>query len=92
MKYKTSTLCNVPQKKPNRLCSGNVYYPEKIYLNMLSVYGQGERDGDETLTNSWGMHLKNMVLLEIKNPSEITDKKIYNFNHELGLPLNCRIS
>ena len=92
MKYKTSTLCNVLQKKPNRLCSGNVYYPEKIYLNMLSVYGQGERDGDETLTNSWGMHLKNMVLLEIKNPSEITDKKIYNFNHELGLPLNCRIS
>lgn len=59
---------------------------------MLSVYGQGERDGDETLTNSWGMHLKNMVLLEIKNPSEITDEKIYNFNHELGLPLNCRIS
>ena len=45
MKYKTSTLCNVLQKKPNRLCSGNVYYPEKIYLNMLSVYGQGKGMG-----------------------------------------------
>ena len=75
MKYKTETLCNMLQKQYIR-CSSNVYYPEKIYLNMLSVYGQGERDGDETLTNSWWMHLTNKVLLEIKNPSEITHEKI----------------
>ena len=53
---------------------------------MLSVYGQGERDGDETLTSSWEMHITNKVLLEIKKPSEITDKKNYDFDQEFGLP------
>ena len=48
--------------------------------------GQGERDENETLTNSWGMHLANKVLFKIKNPSEITEEKNYNFDQEFRLP------
>ena len=60
---------------------------KKNYFNMLSVYGQEERDGDETQTNSWGMHLTNKVLLEIKkNPQKSQTKKNYNFDLEFGLP------
>ena len=55
-------------------------------LPQYVVYEQGERDGDETLTNSWWMHLTNKVLSEIKNPSEITNKKSNNFDQEFGLP------
>ena len=35
-----------------------------------------------TKTNSWGIHISNKVLLEIK----ITDEKMYTFDQEFGLP------
>ena len=59
---------------------------------MLSVYGQGERDGDETLTSSWEMHITNKVLLEIKKTLRNYRQKNYDFNQEFGLPQTCRIS
>ena len=52
---------------------------------MLSVYGQGERDGDETLTSSWEMHITYKVLLEIKKTLRNYRQKNYNFDQEFGL-------
>ena len=43
--------------------------PRKLFLNILSVYGQGEWDRGETPTNSWGIvpniHEEHSVSLEL---------------------------
>ena len=67
-------------------CSSNVYYPDKNLPQYVECLCTREKGWDETLTNSWGMHLTNKVLLEIKKPSEITHEKIHNFDHEFGFP------
>ena len=64
MKCMTGNLYNNLQKQL-RHCSSNAYWPEKICLNVSSVYKQGKRDGDGTTTKSWWKHITNNLLQKI---------------------------